>query len=328
MSEPILWKVEEGFWASVWQNRRWQLGDQWVFSLLGGKRSANKQEDYGKLTFSNIKREIKSHPYRFFFRIAFINTFVIAELGIRQFFGRPLMTTHWSTTVPRSTKVRSEMRADLKSRAQKSSEVVGNDEAPVARPKRSEFRLVEKKEVVALPTRADRMVRSIRKSTQPATVLVDAEDFASLSEAQKEEYLIVARFNKALHVVVYNYRGQGGDKLFDALLKLDHVRRTEGGLAQAMASFGRTNVPAIHLSKNILPAPELMREMRRKIVFFKTRSEKSGTLAMALLWAFSVGEHARMIGVKQENGFWTVEEALLEHIQRTYEQNLVIAVAA
>ena len=172
------------------------------------------------------------------------------------------------------------------------------------------------------------MVRSIRKSVQPATVFVDAEDFRSLSLAQKQEYLIVARSNKALHVVVYNERGQE-DSMLKALLGMDHVTRTEDGLSPKMiARFAPANIPAIHLSRNVLPDSEVVRAVRNKVAFFKTKSEKSGTLATALLWALSGGEKARVAGVKEEDGFWTVEETLLTALQRTYDSNFVIAIAA
>ena len=88
------------------------------------------------------------------------------------------------------------------------------------------------------------MARTIRKSVQAATVFVDAEDFPSLSEAQKQEYLIVALSNKALHVVVYNEHEQVRDELLDALLKLDRVTRTDKDLVGAQISFDRPNAPS------------------------------------------------------------------------------------
>jgi len=175
---------------------------------------------------------------------------------------------------------------------------------------------------------ADRMVRDVRNNVQSAIVFVDAEDFSSLSTAQKQEYFFVALSNKSLHVVVYNERGQIQDGQLAALLKLDRVTRTDRALSMAVNQFSPSNVPAIHVCKNVLPSPELVSGLRKKVGFFKTKSEKSGTLATALLWAISGGEEGRIAGVRKEDGFWTVEETLLEALQKTFESKLVIAIAA
>jgi hypothetical protein len=187
------------------------------------------------------------------------------------------------------------------------------------------FRSVRTAEV-----RADRMARSMRKNTQPATVFVDAEDFPALSKEQKKEYLLVALSNKELRMVVYNERGQGRDqdKVLSALFKLNNVTRTDLALPFAERRFGRPNAPSIHLSKQILPSRELVQRLKKKVSFFKTNGNKGGTLATALLWAISGGEAVRFAGVKEEDGFWTVEETLLNALQRTYDNNFVIAIAA
>jgi len=175
--------------------------------------------------------------------------------------------------------------------------------------------------------RADQMTRSILKSTQPATVFVDAEDFVGFSGAQKQEYLFVALSNKALRVVVYNERDQK-DKGLEALLKLDRVTRTGMDLARAAMRFDRPNTPSIHLSKQILPTRELVQRLGKRVSFFKTQGQNGGTLAAALLWAWSGGETAGMAGVKKEDGFWIVAEALVNALQRSYDTSLAFAVAA
>ena len=175
---------------------------------------------------------------------------------------------------------------------------------------------------------AERMVQSIRKNALPATVFVDAEDFPSFSSAQKQEYLLVALSRSETRIIVYNERGQVRDRELAALLKLDHVERTDRDLGQAVGTFSRSNVPAIHLSKHVLPSQTLVGSLRKKVAFFKANGNKSGTLATALLWAISGGETVHFSGVKEENGFWTVEESLLDALQRTYDNNFVIAVAA
>ena len=190
-------------------------------------------------------------------------------------------------------------------------------------PQRKRFRSVKD-----IPqSRIEFMVMDFLKRAKPATVLVDAGDFASLSDAQKQEYFMLAFSNKAFHFVVYNYQEQAGDKFLDALLRLENVRSLNGGLLGIESSVP-ANIPAIHLSKNIVPVADFVEKMRKRVTFFKTKSDRSGSLAMALLWALSGGEQARMIGVREEGGFWTVEESLLERIQKTYDQNLVIAIAA
>ncbi len=177
--------------------------------------------------------------------------------------------------------------------------------------------------------RADRMVRSIRQNNQPATVFVDAEDFKSLSLAQKQEYLVVALSNKALHVVVYNERGQMQDKELDALLKLDRVTRTGKDLAGAQSSFDRSNAPSIHLSKKILPSQELVQRLRKRVSFFKTQGQNGGTLAAALLWVWSGGEDARLREISQgRDGFWIVAETLVNALQKSYDSTLAFTIAA
>ena len=176
--------------------------------------------------------------------------------------------------------------------------------------------------------RADRMIRSVGKNVQGATVFVDAEDFPNLSLEQKQEYLIVALSNKALHVVVYNEHEQVRDELLDALLKLDRVTRTDKDLVGAQISFDRPNAPSIHLSKRNLPSPEMVQRFRKRIAFFKTQGQNGGTLAAALLWSWSGGEESRLREVTMQDGFWVVAESLVNALQASYESNLAFAVAA
>jgi len=177
--------------------------------------------------------------------------------------------------------------------------------------------------------RTDLMVRNIRKNAQPATVFVNAEDFLALSEAQKQEYLFVALSNKAVRMVVYNARAEVRDKELDALLKLDRVTRTDMDLARAEIRFDRPNAPSIHLSKQILPSSELVQRLRKRVSFFRTQGQNGGTLAAALLWAWSGGEDARMREISQgRDGFWTVAETLVNALQRSYDATLAFAVAA
>ena len=176
--------------------------------------------------------------------------------------------------------------------------------------------------------RAGRMVQAMRKNAQPAAVFLDAEDFPGLSPAQKKEFLIVALSSKALQIVVYNERGQVQDEEFQALLKLDRVTRTDRDLSQTLQSYSRPGVPAIHLSKNVLPSQTLVQGYRKKVAFFRESGQKSGTLATALLWAVSGGEAIHVAGVSQEDGFWTVADALLDSLQRSFESDLAISVAA
>ena len=197
---------------------------------------------------------------------------------------------------------------------------------------RSEVRVpAVAREKVTPRNHADRMVRSIRKSVQPATVFVDAEDFASLSPAQKQEYFFVALSNKAIRLVVYNERGQvqDQDKVLNALLKLNNVTSTGKDLAGAQISFDRSNAPSIHLSKRILPSQELVQRLRKRVSFFKTEGQNGGTLAAALLWAWSGGEETMLREISQgRDGFWIVAETLVNALQRSYDTTLAFAVAA
>ncbi|MFA6599642.1 MAG: radical SAM protein [Candidatus Omnitrophota bacterium] len=176
--------------------------------------------------------------------------------------------------------------------------------------------------------RETRIVRSLWKNAQPAMAFVNAEDFGSFSEAQKREYFFVALSRSETRIIVYNERGQVHDGKLEALLKLERVQRTDSDLDGAVRLFARANVPAVHLSKNMLPSPAQVRSLRRRVSFFKTPWDKSGTLATALLWAISGGEDVRFQGVREEDGFWTVDETLLEAIQRTYENNFAFVIAA
>ena len=197
--------------------------------------------------------------------------------------------------------------------------------SPPARKERREIEAVD----VKFDNRADGMVRRILKHAQPATVFVDAEDFLSLSEVQKQEYLIVALSNKVLHVVVYNQHGESKDKLLAALLRLDRVTRTGKDLDGAQRSFGRPNEPSIQLSKNILPSQEVVQRFKKRISFFKTQGQNGGTLEAALLWAWSGGEDARLREISQgRDGFWIVAETLVNALQKSYDATLAFAVAA
>lgn len=180
-----------------------------------------------------------------------------------------------------------------------------------------------------LNVRADRMVGSVRTNARPATVFVDAEDFLSFSAAQKREYLFVLLSNKAVRMVVYNARSEIRDNLLGALLKLEHVTTTHKDLSGAQASFDRPGAPGIHLSKRILPSQELVQRLRKRISFFKAQGQNGGTLAAALLWAWSGGEESRLREISRgRDGFWTVAETLVRALQRSYENNLALAIAA
>ena len=151
----------------------------------------------------------------------------------------------------------------------------------------------------------------------------------NLSEAQKQEYLVLALSNKALHVVVYNQQGEAEDKLLVALLKLDRVTGTRKDLDGAQRSFGQLNVPSIQLSKQILPSQEVVQRLRKRISFFKTQGRNGGTLAAALLWAWSGGEDARLREISQgRDGFWIVAETLVNALQKSYDATLAFAIAA
>lgn len=178
------------------------------------------------------------------------------------------------------------------------------------------------------PGNVREMILQLRRNDKPFTVFLDAADFLSLSKAQKQECLFIALSNKAARIVVYNERGQVKDKELNALLKLERVERTDKDLERAAVAFSRMNTPAIHLSKHILPTQALVGSLHKKVAFFKANGNKSGTLATAILWAVSGGESVHFQGVKNENGFWTVADSLLNELQRVYENNFVFALAA
>lgn len=194
-------------------------------------------------------------------------------------------------------------------------------------PYRADFQRSENRENITMQ-QVSAMVWRSPKSVQPAMVFLDSEDWRNLSQAQQQEYFFAVLSRSETRIIVYNERGQVHDGELAALLKLDRVTRTGGDLEQAVISFSRLNVPAIHLSKQVLPSQTLVGGLRKRVAFFKTNSGKSGTLATALLWAISGGENVRFQGVHQEDGFWTVDETLLDAIQRTYENNFIIATAA
>ena len=173
------------------------------------------------------------------------------------------------------------------------------------------------------------MVRDIRKSTRLAIVFVDAEDFPNLSLVQKHEYFYAALSGQGVRIVVYNERSQVRDQELGALLKLDRVTRTGRDLAGAQISFDRPGAPGIHLSKKILPSQELVQRLRKRVSFFKTQGQNGGTLAAALLWAWSGGEDARLREISRgRDGFWIVAESLVNALQRSYDATLAFAVAA
>lgn len=193
---------------------------------------------------------------------------------------------------------------------------------------RSEVRVAFPREALS-HFQSDQMIRSLRHNTQPATVFINASDFPNLSFAQKNEYLYVALAKSNLRLIVYNDNGQVKDQELEALLKLDHVIRTDKDLNQAFVTFSKHNVPNIHLSKSVLPDQNLIRSFKKKVTFFKEQGDKAGTLAVALLWALSDGEGSNFWGVNQgQDGFWTVVDTLIDSLQSSYENNLVFAWAA
>lgn len=223
---------------------------------------------------------------------------------------------------------RSEVRSDLKSDVRKKSLAITGSQKKIVRSKRSEYRLAPMPKDSVAPAWADRLVKKIRKNAHPTAVFVDAEDWGNLSTSQKQEYFFVALSRSEARIIVYNERGQTRDKDLAALLKLERVQRTDRDLDQAVGIFARSHVPTVHLSKQVLPSRTSIGSLRKRVSFFKMKSDKSGSLATALLWAISGGEDIRMPGVRQEDGFWTVEESLLDSLQRIYDNNFVIAVAA
>jgi len=122
--------------------------------------------------------------------------------------------------------------------------------------------------------------------------------------------------------------GQVSDKQLGALLKINRVQRTDRNLGQVVKTYSRPNLPAIHVSRQLLPSPILVRNLHKKVRFFKVNNSKSGTLATALLWAVAGREEVQFMGVREEDGFWIVEETLLDAIQKNYDNNLIIAIAA
>jgi 8-oxo-dGTP pyrophosphatase MutT (NUDIX family) len=239
-----------------------------------------------------------------------------------------------------SIKTRSEMRGsqiadnrpqtkdnDQKQEPVKSKSQVSNRKSGKARSEiRTATSVLEK---AVSQDRTDRMVKAIRKGVQPATVFVDAEDFPNLSTAQKNEYFYAALAGQGVRIVVYNEHGQVQDKELNALLKLDRVTRTDRDLSGAQIIFDRPNTPGIHLSKQILPSQELVQRLRKKVSFFKTHGQNGGTLAAALLWAWSGGEDAQMCEISRgRDGFWIVAESLVNALQKSYNATLAFAVAA
>ncbi len=176
--------------------------------------------------------------------------------------------------------------------------------------------------------RADNIVRAIREDTNPATVFLDAEDFSGLSPAQKQEFLIVAFLRNGIRVVVYNERGQVHDAMLDALLKLERAKRTDADLGRTLAVYACPGEPSIHMSKDVSPDQTVAAAHLKNVAFFREYGEKSGTLATALLWAISGGEGAKIDGVRKRDGFWYVEEALLEALQSSYVSDLAVTIAA
>ncbi|MFZ5801692.1 MAG: HEAT repeat domain-containing protein [Candidatus Omnitrophota bacterium] len=181
----------------------------------------------------------------------------------------------------------------------------------------------------SMPLAAGKVIRQVRQGALPAMVFVDAGDFSAMSAAQKNEFFYAVSSRSEVRLVVYNERGQVEDRELAALLKMPGVLRTERDLEGASIRFGRANVPSIHLSRNVPVSRELLGRFGRKVAFFRTTGEKSGTLATALLWAVSGGEEARIPGVdRSSEGYWTVSESLLNTLDRQYANDLVVSIAA
>ncbi|HRK61656.1 MAG TPA: ROK family protein [Candidatus Omnitrophota bacterium] len=164
--------------------------------------------------------------------------------------------------------------------------------------------------------------------SQYAMVFVNTDDFPSFSEAQKNEYLLFVLTNKTTSIVFYNEHGQVNDHELETLLNFDRVKRTDLDLSRAVSTFAKPNTPVIHLSKDVLPSDAAVQNLRKRMTFFKEAGHKSGTLATAFVWVLSGEELTSFAGVREENGFWIVDESLLDAIQETYESHLIFSFAA
>jgi len=125
----ITFRLGDTFWSSLKQKYRFELADLWTLSLLGGAKKNFRYPRYGyrllraylssnaspkglKGTLANARQSLPE----FLFRNLLVNHWIGAHLWMRQCLGAPLRTTHWSRTVPPSTKQKPGSAAERASR--------------------------------------------------------------------------------------------------------------------------------------------------------------------------------------------------------------------
>ncbi len=164
-------------------------------------------------------------------------------------------------------------------------------------------------------------INSVLNTETPVVAFVDAADFAEMSNAQKKEFVLVAAKTKSVKIVVYNDNGERNESAAE-LLKLPRVIATNKDLAEAAKEFGVDKVTAVQISKTIEP-----KYFDARVGYFKATSDAGGILAVAILWAISGGENARIIGIQKYGRFWAVDETFLNLIQHEIEANYAINIA-
>ncbi|MDD5218327.1 MAG: hypothetical protein PHS88_09535, partial [Candidatus Omnitrophica bacterium] len=170
---------------------------------------------------------------------------------------------------------------------------------------------------------------SIKTPSAKGNLLIDADDFGRLSDAEREELLKTLYANRSeTRLVIYNERGQIPESaLTDGILKSPNVFRSSGNAETALTKFGIPGAFAVHFSKEGRaqdPHGEFRREARRRVKFFKLK-EQPGVIAVAVLYARS---ELRLAGMTEKDGFIEPPQELLDLVQARYLSQQVIGVAA
>ncbi|MBN1689116.1 MAG: methyltransferase domain-containing protein [Candidatus Omnitrophica bacterium] len=168
----------------------------------------------------------------------------------------------------------------------------------------------------------------MRKMDEKFTVFVDTEDAAKLTEAQLEEFEMMAHLYKGVKLIFYNDQGQISSPVRSRLellreeLGAHRILFDRDQAASVFRLYGGKD-KAIHISKGEIRADLLSRVPKKKdFYFFRYLDRETGLLPVALLYAYKDRDtEGRVMDLT------TVNQKLLAEIQQ-YMTHLVFARAA
>jgi len=171
-----------------------------------------------------------------------------------------------------------------------------------------------------------RVTEAVRQFDTPVLAFMDADNLTTFSPVQIEEVFASAYQKRSeLRLVIYN--ADPTDAQFRHLGELDNVSITKASAPIAFETYGR-NFPrkAIHFSKGDVDLRDEFDSHRKRLDFFRTQGEESGSFWVSLLYSISDGN---LPGVgRDSDGFLSIVDAYLLAQVQQYHANLIVSWAA